>query len=262
MALGSVEAFVGPSCLPALGLPARPQQSTPAGHRAKVAPVFNTIEPVDPDSLPISPSGFNALDKQVQALGVGGIFLGLAAGTVAAHEGGAALTDALPWLDASRGPGAIFLGLIFMAAGVSHFTLHEDFAAMVSYSLHTSPGPNSYLTGSIAVILHLQYPGKGSWGIWYLPGSASFHVNWTGVAEVLGGLGLAMGQLGVGPPGLMQAAAAALFGLVVAVTPANTFMFSHGIRFPKDGPEVPVAGHVVRYIAQMLLLAQLWGYAI
>ena len=32
------------------------------------------------------------------------------------------------------------------------------------------------------------YPPIGTWGLWYLPGSAEFHVKWTGVAEVTAGV--------------------------------------------------------------------------
>lgn len=59
---------------------------------------------------------------------------------------------------------------------------------------------------------------------------------------------------------LMEKAAAVMFGLTMAVTPANVFMFTHGAQFPK-GQDVPVAGHVVRGAVQCLFLSVLWKLA-
>ena len=55
------------------------------------------------------------------------------------------------------------LGLTFLTAGRSHFTVPDAFRAI--------------------------YPPIGTWGFWFLPGSSSFHVAWTGVAELAGGGG-------------------------------------------------------------------------
>merc|ERR1712113_477443 len=80
------------------------------------------------------------------------------------------------------------------------------------------------------------YPPLGTWGFWYLPGSAQFHVAWTGAAELAGGAGLFIGALGLGiiealgvqPPAILRAlptsAALGLFLLTCAVTPANVYM--------------------------------------
>ena len=140
------------------------------------------------------------------------------------------LESALPdgWYSAWQGTWPVPLGLIFTAAGVAHFTMLEGFCNI--------------------------YPGRGAWGFWYLPGTASFHVKWTGVAEIAGGVGLALGGLGVGPMGLMQASAAGLVALTLAVTPANIYMFTHGAQFPV-GVEVPVIGHAIRGVFQCILLA-------
>lgn len=68
-------------------------------------------------------------------------------------------------------------------------------------------------------------------GLWYLPGTAHFHVLWTGVAEVLGGAGLVLGAAGAEMSGsaqfgrLKSLAAWGLFFLTVAVTPANIYMY-------------------------------------
>ena len=53
----------------------------------------------------------------------------------------------------------------YVAAGAAHFALPKGFEDM--------------------------FPHEGAWGFWYLPGTPDFHVKWTGVAEILGGLGMA-----------------------------------------------------------------------
>lgn len=106
---------------------------------------------------------------------------------------------------------------------------------------------------------------SGAWGFWYLPGSPSFHVNWTGVAEVLGGAGVLLGALAPvadAAPWLGPTAAYGLFWLTWAVTPANTYMFTHNA--PGPGPAnavIPPAGHAVRGLLQVFLLSILWGLA-
>lgn len=148
-------------------------------------------------------------------------------------NGLSALEVLLPqgWYSAWQITWAPALGLIFLAAGIAHFTEVEGFSNI--------------------------YPGRGAWGIWYLPGNASFHVKWTGIAEIAGGLGLALSGLGLGPAGLETAAAWGLFVLTLAVTPANIYMFTHGAQFP-IGLEVPVVGHFIRGILQCVLLANFW----
>ena len=131
------------------------------------------------------------------------------------------------------------LGVIYFAAGLAHFKINEDFENI--------------------------YPQKGSWGIWYVPGSSQFHVAWTGVAEIIGGLGLSIGALsnkffGINLPSISGSSLAAdsalsLFLLTLAVTPANIYMFTHGARLPVNGPEVPLIGHLFRGILQVILLA-------
>jgi uncharacterized membrane protein len=106
-------------------------------------------------------------------------------------------------------------------------------------------------------------PSIDTQGFWYLPGSKEFHVEWTGVAEILGGLGLTIGGLSSALGTLMPGAFgsltsdAALFILVltVLVTPANIYMFTHGAKLPVDGPEVPLQFHAIRLALQSLLFA-------
>jgi len=137
------------------------------------------------------------------------------------------------------------LGVIYAAAGATHFTLQEAYENI--------------------------YPQRGAWGIWYLPGSPAFHVKWSGVAEVLGGAGLCIGGVldAFAPvwftsPNVLTSAgigsdsAAALLLLTIAVTPANIYMYTHGAKLPIDGPEVPIAGHAIRGIMQIVLFALLY----
>ena len=101
-----------------------------------------------------------------------------------------------------------------MTAGIGHFISAEDFAAI--------------------------YPPLGTWGIWYIPGSANFHIAWTGIVELLGGSGLLFGGLRSSLMGILSSneeeddedglslikliqpiSAATLFLLTVLVTPAS-----------------------------------------
>ena len=96
-----------------------------------------------------------------------------------------------------------------------------------------------------------------------LPGSPSFHVNWTGVAEIVGGLGVASallpGPAGHVPVWVTSGSAAGLFLLTVAVTPANTYMWTHNAIGPGPPPVegaepgamvLPWYGHLARGLLQ------------
>ena len=99
------------------------------------------------------------------------------------------------------------LGFIFTAAGVSHFTMTNAFCNIVPY--------------------------RGCWGgLWQVPALdflgftyEEFHAYWSGAAEILGGLLLI--ACGIGLVDVPPSVPAALLGsLVIAITPANIFMFS------------------------------------
>lgn len=191
-----------------------------------------------------SPSGVNTLPQPVQAGIFFGIFALLWAMSVPFSSFLDDITQKYEWVQTWRYTWPL-LGAIYAAAGVTHFTLQEAYENI--------------------------YPQRGSWGIWYLPGDAEFHVKWTGIAEILGGVGLLIGGLidAFAPvysssPNLFTSAgigsdsAAALLLLTIAVTPANIYMFTHGARLPVDGPEVPIAGHAIRGMMQVVLFGLLY----
>lgn len=124
------------------------------------------------------------------------------------------------------------MGPIFILAGVSHFFV-EDYMNI--------------------------YPPKGTWGgLWQLPGSAKFHVYWTGVAEAGGGLGLLLSKSYLHNDTLFSTFAALLLGLSIAVYPSNFYMFTHGAQLPK-GIEMDNNSHAGRFVAQLILCGVLAG---
>jgi uncharacterized membrane protein len=111
---------------------------------------------------------------------------------------------------------------------------------------------------------------QGAWGFWYLPGTPSFHVYWTGVAEVLGGVGMAVGaaHLSFLPDWLLPASAFGLFLLTAAVTPSNMYMWSHNSPGPtpeetleKSGGVISLQFHLIRASLQVVLLSTFLGLA-
>jgi len=198
-----------------------------------------------PSPIALAPSGVDGLPLVQQSAVVAGAMaaLGLGYPLRLALE---AVGDA-----ASPGPGGLkttlagilasLLGALFCLAGYTHFALPAAYEAI--------------------------YPPLGTWGFWYLPGSASFHVAWTGAAEALGGAALLLGGLGdlFGDPlsegrarPLRRLAASALFVLMIAVFPANIYQYTHGAIMvgagPSDGP-LPLEYHYVRLAVQIGLLS-------
>ena len=112
----------------------------------------------------------SSLPAAAQAASVAGVWAALGAATyLTCAVVGPAVADAFPGYAAwSRSTWPV-LGLTYVAAGLAHFALPGGFRDM--------------------------YPHRGAWGFWYLPGTPEFHVAWTGVAEILGGLGMASALL-------------------------------------------------------------------
>jgi uncharacterized membrane protein len=194
-----------------------------------------------------SPSGVNVMDDASQAAIFVSILVALGVCTFIFNAVLAALTTQFEWFQSFRYSWSLSLGPVFMLAGVTHFTVAEEYRNI--------------------------YPYQGAWGgLWKLPGSADFHVAWTGVAEFVGGAGLLAGGLIdwlapvyfsspniITSAGLESDCAAALFLLTWAVTPANIFMFTHGAKLPMGVEEpIPVSFHVVRFVMQVVLLGFLY----
>ena len=200
----------------------------------------------------LSPLGIDEWPVVAQTGVFVGTYLGLACGTVL----GSSLLDTLSasmglerWrttvIDTTM---PLVLGTLFALAGVGHFVAAEAFRDI--------------------------YPPPGTWGFWYLPGSAAFHVTWTGIAETLGGMGLLVCALqnlvGGGDDDddaplavrfLQPASASGLFLLTLVVTPANIYMYTHGAVMGEAMAPLDISFHAIRFSIQVLLLSLLWTLA-
>lgn len=196
-----------------------------------------------------SVSEVNTKDEQTQQLIVSAIFLTLFGGTYLFSSG---LHQATTFLGDNfesqyqlfRNTWPLAFGLVYSLAGITHFALSEEYENI--------------------------FPTKGAWGVWNIPGSKSFHVAWTGVAELAGGLGLLAGGISsivsssssslapLTSAGLESDAAAGLFLLTLAITPANIFMYTHGAKLPMESEPLPVTFHGIRWIMQVVLLGFLY----
>ena len=114
-------------------------------------------------------SGVDLLPLQGQALIFAGVMSSVTAGGLAVAgpilDGVQRRLDAT-WFDMWTKSWPL-LGVVYALAGCAHFSSADAFRAI--------------------------YPPAGTWGMWFLPGTAEFHVQWTGAAEILGGVGLLLG---------------------------------------------------------------------
>lgn len=186
----------------------------------------------------------SAKDDKTQKLAVLGIGAGILAGTAAVVNILNFLDDILPFgfLDSVLGflvP--VPLGLLFCLVGYTHFSEKDAYMEIV--------------------------PPKGTWGgLWQIPAPKSedlglsyseYHVLWSGVAEIGGGLLLALGGIGAFP---IQIAAFLMFLLVLAVTPANIYMFTHDAQLSVAPAFEYPTGHIARAAIQCVVLALLWHF--
>eukprot|EP00549_Striatella_unipunctata_P005848 CAMPEP_0118706382 /NCGR_PEP_ID=MMETSP0800-20121206/20523_1 /TAXON_ID=210618 ORGANISM="Striatella unipunctata, Strain CCMP2910" /NCGR_SAMPLE_ID=MMETSP0800 /ASSEMBLY_ACC=CAM_ASM_000638 /LENGTH=275 /DNA_ID=CAMNT_0006608903 /DNA_START=8 /DNA_END=835 /DNA_ORIENTATION=+ len=176
-----------------------------------------------------------------QKLAVLGVFGGIGVGTLVLFQLLGGLESILPegWFEFIRlYLWSLPMGIIFTAIGATHFVTPKAYLGIV--------------------------PPKGTWGgLWQVPAPGAealgwtyeeYHVYWSGVCEVVGGLWLIAAALG----GFSTEIPAFLLGcLVMAVTPANTYMYTHDALM--DDPNIPPVpyptGHYIRGAFQMVLLA-------
>jgi len=141
----------------------------------------------------------------------------------------------------------ILMGLVYLLGGIGHFAAAESFQDI--------------------------YPPVGTWGIWYVPGSAAFHVAWTGIVELLGGAGLIYSGIrdAIGSDDdaeeentlanfIKPICASILFLLTILVTPANIYMFTHGAVMG-DMPPLDLSFHAIRFAVQVVFITLLFTLA-
>ena len=190
----------------------------------------------------------SAKPEAEQKLWIAGIGAGIAAGVAVLVALISAIDPLLPADVVSfvGNANAVLIGLFFAGLGVAHFAVKDAFTGVV--------------------------PPLGTWGgLWQVPAPgaeelklsyAEYHVAWTGVAEVGGGLLLAASGLGLVPAALQQVDAFLLFLLTIAVTPANVYQFTHDAQMVGAGPPLKYPdSHIVRAGVQVVLLGELWKLA-
>jgi len=199
-------------------------------------------------SLSASPSGIDELPQVAQAGVFFGVYISLALATIPATKALEVISKSVVGLEKWRTNVIettlpLLLGLLFLTAGIGHFANAQAFQDI--------------------------YPPKGTWGIWYLPGSAEFHVAWTGLVEILGGSGLLFGAtrsiLASGDDEddenlainlIKPISALVLFILTVVVTPANIYMYTHGVTMGGMSP-LDLSFHYTRFAVQVAFLSLL-----
>jgi uncharacterized membrane protein len=191
----------------------------------------------------------SAQEDSMQRVGFVSIVATILAGTVIGINIMTAIEYVLPdgWYAAWRDwTWSLPLGIIYTAAGVSHFALKDAFVSIV--------------------------PPKGTWGgLWQVPSPgaealgltyAEYHNAWVGICEIGGGVLLITSQLHLTQIPV-QYPALLLFLLTIVVTPANIYMYTHdAIMEGKDVPLIPYPdGHYIRGFMQCFLLTLFWKLA-
>ena len=141
----------------------------------------------------------------------------------------------------------ILMGLVYLLGGIGHFAAAESFQDI--------------------------YPPVGTWGIWFVPGSAAFHVAWTGIVEILGGAGLIYSGIrdAIGSDDdaeevntlqnfIKPICASILFLVTILVTPANIYMFTHGAVMGDMAP-LDMSFHAIRFAVQVVFITMLFTLA-
>lgn len=199
---------------------------------------FPEIERPEPSIL------LSTQDDSTQRLGVISIGAGILGGTFV-------ITNFLFWLQ-NLLPAGFFdtiidftvpvpLGFLYIALGVTHFVYKDGYAAIVP--------PN----GSWGGLWNVPTPGANELGL----SNEEYHVLWTGVTEIGGGLLFVLGGLNAVP---IQIPAFLLFLLTLAITPANIYMFTHDAQMSFAPPIPYPVGHFGRGVLQCILLSLFWFF--
>ena len=219
-------------------------------------PKFAPQRNIDISQLPMSPSGIDQWPQVAQTAVFFGVYGLLGAATVPTVTMIDSLSKSMFGLERWRNwfvdtSLPLALGIFYSLAGSGHFLAADAFCDI--------------------------YPPKGTWGIWYLPGSASFHVAWTGLVELFGGAGLLLGvvartlwldQIEMQEDNsdaailklIQPFSAAMLLALTLIVTPANIYMYTHGAIMGAGDP-LDLSFHYIRFAMQVLLLSLLFVLA-
>ena len=208
------------------------------------------FERPDPEIL------LSAKDDTTQKLAIAAIVAGITAGTAVSVNILNGLETILPTsiYEPFYTVLPIVIGTAIGAAGIAHFAIEDSFTAWVPP------------IGTWGGLWQVPAPGAKQLGLTY----EQYHNRWTGIAEIGGALLLILGRFGiivlstnVNPTILdgLHVPAFLLFLLVAAVTPANTYMFTHDPDIPRIPPLPYPWGHAARAAIQCLLLAVCWKWA-
>ena len=201
------------------------------------------IDEVEPEEVP---SKYLLCSKSptVQKVGVAAIFAAILAGTSRIVKAFNAVQAANPVrFDAWKQSWALAFGILWTLFGALHFSQAETFSSIVPP------------LGTWGGLWKVPAPGAERWGLSY----SDYHTYWSGVCESGGGLLLLLSRFCLVPSFLPPRLPAALLGLLVlAVTPANIYVFTHNVEM-KNAPPMPYPhGRLFRFGLQCLVLAMFW----